>query len=95
MDARHQHVFGAIATKLDMEDSAVEEFMLEGAQVSCSVQAPHLIIIYFIQIQEMDNFFAANGPKGLIFYYEEIPQTSADGMLNFAVKVTRHNCCNL
>ncbi len=43
----------------------------------------------------MDNFFAANGPKGLIFYYEEIPQTSADGMLNFAVKVTRHNCCNL
>ncbi len=40
LDARHQHVFGAIATKLDMEDSAVEEFMLEGAQVSCSVQAP-------------------------------------------------------
>ena len=27
----------------------------------------------------MDEFFAANGPKGLIFFYEEIPQHTPDG----------------
>ena len=31
------------------------------------------------QIGMIDEFFSANGPKGLIFYYEEIPQKTAEG----------------
>ena len=33
MDSRHQYLFSAIASKLGMEDSQVEDFMLEGEQV--------------------------------------------------------------
>lgn len=33
LDARHQHLFASIATRLGMEDSEVEDFMLEGEQV--------------------------------------------------------------
>ena len=33
MDSRHQHLFSAIAAKLGMEESQVEDFMLEGEQV--------------------------------------------------------------
>ena len=34
LDSRHQYLFGAMATKLGLEESAVEEFLLEGDQVS-------------------------------------------------------------
>lgn len=29
----------------------------------------------------MDEFFGANGPKGLLFFYKETPQKTADGMI--------------
>ena len=39
LDARHQYLCGILGMKLDMEDSQVEEFLLEGDQVSLSIVA--------------------------------------------------------
>jgi len=33
LDARHQHIFATVATKLQMNESEVEDFILEGDQV--------------------------------------------------------------
>ena len=35
-DARHQHLFSTVATKLQMQDSEVEDFIIEGDQAGLS-----------------------------------------------------------
>ena len=34
LDARHKYVLGLVANRLDLEESAVEDFMLDGEQVA-------------------------------------------------------------
>ena len=34
LDARHKYVLGLVANRLDLEESAVEDFMLDGDQVA-------------------------------------------------------------
>jgi dynein heavy chain len=64
LDARHQYIFASIATKLSLEDTEVEDFILEGDQ-----------------LKMMEDFFAANGPNALMFFFKETQQKSSDGKL--------------
>ena len=45
LDARHQHLVSSIATRLGLEDAEVEEFILEGDQVTFVTILSLLIII--------------------------------------------------
>ncbi len=62
MDQRHHYLFSSLGAKLGMEESQVEDYMLDGDQV-----------------HKMDDFFAPNGRKCVLFYYEERKIPSADG----------------
>nr|WAW84836.1 axonemal dynein heavy chain C [Halisarca dujardinii] len=62
LDARHQFVISTMVSKISMEPSEVEEFLLDGDQIA-----------------QMEDFFAANGSKALIFYYEEELLTKEEG----------------
>lgn len=57
-----------------MKDNEVEDFILEGDQV-CEYIAmalyPITVFILHMQLNYMEDFFAANGSKCLLFYYEE------------------------
>ena len=44
MDARHKYVLGLVASRLELEEAAVEDFMLDGDQVRCSL----LRIVYIL-----------------------------------------------
>ena len=37
LDARHKYVLGLVASRLELEEAAVEDFMLDGDQVRCSL----------------------------------------------------------
>lgn len=39
LDTRHQHIFSTVATKLQMEETEVEDFILDGDQVSTAILA--------------------------------------------------------
>ena len=54
LDARHKYVLGLVANRLDLEESAVEDFMLDGEQVAQQLyqQATfssivHVKLVYF------------------------------------------------
>lgn len=51
LDSRHQFLFGNVATKLQMEESKVEDFVLEGDQVR-SICHGTLNCIYHVRISQ-------------------------------------------
>lgn len=77
---------GMLGMKLVMEESAVEEFFLDGDHVrfsfspACSEIRPLFVIP---QLEKMDAFFAPSGPKCLLFYYEEHRTNNPDGKRTF------------
>ena len=74
LDSRHQYLFSAIAAKLGTDEQAVEELVLDGVQVSqfrSSVIQSVQLLLTTLQLDAIETFFSATGPKSLIFYYEE------------------------
>lgn len=63
----------------------MEELVLDGVQVSKSVAVGGVQSewsvrpVHVLQLNVVDEFFSATGPKSLIFYYEETSQATKDG----------------
>jgi len=52
----------------------------------------HILLTFFFQIHYMDDFFAQNGSKCLLFYYEETPApTAVEG--DHSLASSSHNQC--
>ena len=80
MDSRHEYILSAVAQKLSMEHSDVEECILEENQARNQSNRPpsDLKRTLVLQIEIMEQFFAANGSHRLMFYYEKNGETSVD-----------------
>ena len=54
LDQKHRYVFSVVAVHLQLEQAAVEDFLLDGDQVD-----------------QLSAFFEADGPKAVMFFYQE------------------------
>ena len=48
LDARHKYVLGLVANRLDLEESVVEDFMLDGDQVGVTLAHCCLLLLLFV-----------------------------------------------
>lgn len=48
LDARHKYVLGLVANRLDLEESVVEDFMLDGDQVGVTLAHCCLLLLLLL-----------------------------------------------
>jgi len=68
-----------IADKLEMSSTEVEDFLIQGSQVAMHTVAIIVNVIFSLntQLEVMDEFFAANGSKHLLIYYEQTKEVDS------------------
>lgn len=72
MDGRHEFILSTVADNLDMTIEEVEDFMLEGTQVSYSLLRLSLLtLLNCPQLEDFSSFFAQGGRKALMFFYRD------------------------
>ena len=59
LDARHKYVLGLVANRLDLEESVVEDFMLDGDQVGITLAHCCLLLLFvcFTTLQGSQTIF--------------------------------------
>ena len=91
LDGRHQFIITAIADKLEMNSNEVEDLLLEGNQVNTVTIT--VTANYCTQLEAMDDFFAPNGAKHLLIYYENTKEVDT-GRTGIMTLWRYDNCYN-
>lgn len=101
-------MFSTIADKLAIEVEQVENFILEGDQVSNVLATPTFVYNYVygaeiqynclvLQLEMMENFFKADGSVVLMFFYQRPTVEDGQCSLHLVVRpnerfLINHNC---
>ena len=83
-----------IADKLEMSSTEVEDFLIQGSQVVMRTVAIIVNVVFSLntQLEVMDEFFAANGSKHLLIYYEQTKEADSGTVI---IKATHKETCFL